>query len=188
MGKLNAKIQKELLAIALNKHFGVDNVICKQNGNTEVDFEWGNIKKETKDIYNNIYQALCDYRGNNEFSKPGKIKCDFVVGIETNKIIIEYDEEQHFTKAREITFSYYPEGIKIYFNKNTWITLCNKLNRHDNNPIYRDEQRAFRDAIRDIESYKNGYVLFRVYNGQYDFSNETDVNKFFNDLHNVISK
>ncbi len=188
MAKLNAKVQKELLAKELNKFFGEENVICKQNGNTEVDFEWGNIKEDTKVKYSEIYDALCDYRGHTEFAKPGKIKCDYVIGIDTNKIIIEYDEDQHFTKARELTFNHYPKDVKIRFDKDVWIERCRNLNRHDNDPVYRDEQRAFRDAIRDIEAFKNGYVLFRVYNGQYDFSNEEDITKFFWNLKTAICK
>ncbi len=186
MAKLNAKKQKELLAGALNQCYGKENVICKQNGNTEVDFDWGNIKEDTKVKYNDIYNALCDYRGHTEFAKPGKIKCDFVIGINTNKIIIEYDEDQHFTKAREITFIHYPSSAKTRYNKNEWINRCYVLDRHDNDPVYRDEQRAFRDAVRDIEADANGYKLFRIYNGQYDFSNPLDVSCFFEDLETAI--
>lgn len=185
MPRLNAKEQKELLAKLLNK-FYPNKVNCKQNGNTEIDFEWGNIKSDTKEKYSEIYNALRDYRGYTEFAKPGKIKCDYV--IECIKTIIEYDEDQHFTKAREITFNHYPQDVETTFDKEVWIERCVRLNRHDNDPLYRDEQRAFRDAIRDIEAYKNGYKLFRVYNGEYDFSKEEDVDKFILDFKTAISK
>jgi hypothetical protein len=183
--KVNAKEQKELLAKILNDIYTKDKVICKQNGNREVDFEWGNIKESTKIEYRDIYNALCNYRGYTEFAKPGKIKCDYVI---SDKIIIEYDEEQHFTKARSITFEYYPKDFKFLFDQNKWKELCDQLNRHDNDPVYRDEQRAFRDAIRDIEAEKNNYKLFRIYNGQYDFNDEKDISDFWYDLKVAISK
>jgi hypothetical protein len=185
--RVNAKEQKELLAKVLNECYGKENVICKQNGNKEVDFEWGNIKESTKTEYSEIYNALCDYRGYTEFAKPGKIKCDYFISS-GDKIIIEYDEEQHFTKARSITFEHYPNNFKIRFDKDKWKELCEQLDRHDNVPAYRDEQRAFRDAIRDIEADKNKYKLFRIYNGQYDFNDEKDLAAFWYDLKVAICK
>lgn len=186
--KVNAKKQKVLLAEVLNNIYSKENVICKQNENKEVDFEWGNIKESTKIDHSEIYNSLCEYRGYTDFAKPGKIKCDFFINGSDQKIIIEYDEEQHFSKARSITFDHYPLNVKIRFDKNKWKELSDQLNRHDNDPVYRDEQRAFRDAIRDIEADKNGYILFRIYNGQYDFSAEEDVSKFMFDLKTAISK
>lgn len=36
------------------------------------------------------------------------------------------------------------------FNSSKWKDLCNKLNKKDNDPVYRDEQRAWYDTLRDF--------------------------------------
>ena len=100
---------------------------------------------------------LKDYRGYTPFNRNGKIKFDFV--IDDCKLIIEYDERQHFSIPRKISLENYPSDIKLFYNKDEWINRCEEIHAQDNDPIYRDEQRAYRDSIRDIEAYKNGYKL-----------------------------
>ncbi len=39
---------------------------------------------------------------------------------------------------------------------------CDEINAIDNNPEYRDEQRAFYDSVRDIEAFRNGWMLIRI--------------------------
>ena len=70
--------------------------------------------------------------------------------IPSGGLIIEFDESQHFTKPREITFNHYPNNIEIGFSKEKWTSLCQKLNKKDNDPPYRDEQRAWYDVVRDF--------------------------------------
>jgi hypothetical protein len=36
------------------------------------------------------------------------------------------------------------------FSRERWLQLCAELNRHDNSPPYRDEQRAWFDTLRDF--------------------------------------
>lgn len=96
-----------------------------------------------------IYYELIAYRNNHSFIKTNKMpKVDFfIVG---NNQIVEFDESQHFTEARKISLKNYPEDLPLGFDKEKWISLCNKYNSKDHSPIYRDEQRAWYDTLRDF--------------------------------------
>ncbi len=119
-----------------------------------------------------IVRAISEYRNRIAYLRKRKWrpKCDFV--IEAEKIIIEYDESQHFTEARRIALSEYPKDARLCFSKQLWEEHCAKLNRHDNSPIYRDEQRAYYDTIRDLEAARHGYKLFRIMEGEFDWESE----------------
>lgn len=163
--------QKLLLAEFLKKQFGEGDFI------TEKDFPWGNITEDTKEKFKNIFDKLKAVRGYTEFAEPGKIKFDFV--IESKKVIIEYDEKQHFSAQRKLTLESYPENVNLFFDKQKWIAKCEAVNAKDNDPPYRDEQRAFRDTVRDITTQENGYRLIRVMYGEdnYDFAKPEDLQK-----------
>ena len=118
--------------------------------------------------YDKIVSNLSKFRGHKKFKdKIRKPECDFV--IENKRIIIEYDERQHFSKARAICLSNYPKDIITFFDKATWLKQCNSINAKDNDPIDRDETRAFYDSVRDIEAYRNGWYLIRFYHGEIDW-------------------
>ncbi len=96
-----------------------------------------------------IYEALQNYRGFKEFIKAKALpNCDFFVP--NPGIIVEFDESQHFTIPRKITLENYPDGIKLGFDKGKWIKLCEKIKARDDTPLYRDEQRAWYDTLRDF--------------------------------------
>lgn len=144
------------------KHFG--------HIETEKKLEWlktpnhNNLPKEYKAIAN----ALSKYRNQNGFKKSNyHLQCDIV--LDEQKLIIEYDENQHFTKARKITLENYPSSIYLSYPKQSWITACEKINAKDNSPIDRDEKRAFYDTVRDIEAFNNGYTLIRIKHGDIDW-------------------
>jgi hypothetical protein len=65
-------------------------------------------------------------------------------------IAIEFDERQHFTPLRAEALKAYPPEIVLGFDKEKWILLSEEIRAGDNSPIYRDEQRAFYDSVRDI--------------------------------------
>jgi hypothetical protein len=65
-------------------------------------------------------------------------------------VAIEFDERQHFTPLRAAALKAYPSKINLGFEKERWIQLSEQIRAGDNSPIYRDEQRAFYDSIRDI--------------------------------------
>ncbi len=96
-----------------------------------------------------IFEALQNYRGFMNFVKVKTLpRCDFFVP--DPGFIVEFDESQHFTKPRRITLENYPDDIKLGFDKERWIKLCDEIDAKDNDPPYRDEQRAWYDTLRDF--------------------------------------
>lgn len=95
-----------------------------------------------------IYEALQNYRGFKDFVKARTLpSCDFY--IPDPGFIIEFDESQHFTTPRKIALEHYPE-FELGFDRERWLTLCERINAKDNDPPYRDEQRAWYDTLRDF--------------------------------------
>lgn len=160
--KLNVVSQKNAIQRLLQKHFG--------HIETEKKFDWLKTpnKEKLPNEYSQIVKALSEYRKQNGFQKSNyQLLCDIV--LEDHKLIIEYDENQHFSKARQITLENYPSTIKLHFSKETWINACKKINAKDNSPIDRDEKRAFYDTVRDIEAFRHGYKLVRIKHGDIDW-------------------
>ena len=171
--KLNVVSQKNGLQKLLQKHFG--------HIETEKKFDWlktpdhNNLPEE----YSEIVKALIKYRNQNGFQKSNyQLSCDIV--LDDQKLIFEYDENQHFTRARKITLQNYPVNIKTDFSKEKWIDACDIINAKDNNPIDRDEKRAYYDSVRDIESFKHGYTLIRIKHGDTDWEADGAEQHLFN--------
>jgi hypothetical protein len=102
-----------------------------------------------------IYQSLQNHRGFSDFVHTRKLPpVDYF--IPSTGMIIEFDESQHFTACRKLTLSMYGEHIHPAFNVNRWITLCERISAADNDPIYRDEQRAWYDTLRDFAPHIKG--------------------------------
>jgi hypothetical protein len=98
---------------------------------------------------NRIFSKLQQFRGFTHFVKAKKLpKVDFFV--HNPGFVFEFDESQHFTEPRRIALSQYPDHIALGFSKDKWISLCEKLQKKDNDPPYRDEQRAWYDTMRDF--------------------------------------
>lgn len=92
----------------------------------------------------------------------GKLSFDFFVPGKC--LVIEFDERQHFTLPRAASLRAYPDRTTLGFDKGKWIQLCEEINAGDNSPEYRDEQRAFYDAIRDIMAPRIGLKpVIRIY-------------------------
>ena len=54
------------------------------------------------------------------------------------------------------------------FSRGRWISLCEKHNARDNDPPYRDEQRAWYDTLRDIiPSLEGLQPTVRIYASDY---------------------
>ena len=157
--------QKNTLQRLLQKHYG--------HIETEKRFDWlrtpdqSNLPSE----YVEIVSALSNYRHYEGFKKSNyPLSCDIV--IEKQKLIIEYDERQHFSKARKITLEHYPDAIQLHYSKESWLEACKRINAIDNDPIDRDERRAFYDTVRDIEADRNGYTLLRIKHGDYNWEEQ----------------
>lgn len=152
--------QKNALQLLLNKMFNGD-IVCEKT------FPWLKTPDLIQGEYENLYKALSDYRGDKAFAKRNvQLRCDFV--CESEKLIIEYDERQHFSEARKVSLLSYPD-IPVYFDRALWIRACNTIQAKDEQPVNRDEVRAYYDSIRDIEASKHGYKLVRIMHGQIDF-------------------
>lgn len=101
------------------------------------------------DELNEIYSALQTCRGHDNFVKTRNLPhCDYYVP--NPGFILEFDESQHFTFCRKISLTKYPSNLQLGFEAKKWIRLCQELNKKDNDPPYRDEQRAWYDTLRDF--------------------------------------
>lgn len=96
-----------------------------------------------------VYQSLQKHRGHFDFVKAKRLpRVDFYIPNE--KIIVEFDESQHFTEPRGTALDLYPKTKRYGFPVDRWRNLCRELNKRDNDPPYRDEQRAWYDTLRDF--------------------------------------
>jgi len=96
-----------------------------------------------------IYHELQNQRGYANFVKAKMLySVDFF--IPNPGFIVEFDESQHFSEPRGIALSNYPAKLQLGFDKSKWENLCHTLKKNDNDPPYRDEQRAWYDTLRDF--------------------------------------
>lgn len=155
--------QKQALYDLLKKRFGV--VEC------EAEFPWLIVPRlyELTEPLASIFHALEGLRGcSNFFRAKDPLQCDFCAPKE--QLIVEYDERQHFTLQRAKVLELYPPDISLGFDRKEWITACLSIKAVDSNPPYRDEQRAYYDALRDILAVQNGYRLVRFRGGAFDWT------------------
>jgi len=97
----------------------------------------------------NIYTLLQNSRGFNEFVRSRQLPpVDFFV-VHPG-FIVEFDETQHFTEQRMLALLNYPLDLLLGFDRKEWIERCRKLHQRDNDPPFRDEQRAWYDTLRDF--------------------------------------
>ena len=74
--------------------------------------------------------------------------CDY--WVPNPGFILEFDESQHFTSLRRLVLSAYQDMVPLGFSARRWMELCEHHDAHDNHPLYRDEQRAWYDTLRDL--------------------------------------
>lgn len=97
-----------------------------------------------------ILLKLQKLRGHKDFLRtPTLPRCDFFVP--NPGFILEFDESQHFTLPRKISLQNYPQNLQLGFSLTKWIGLCEEINSKDNDPPFRDEQRAWYDTLRDFQ-------------------------------------
>ena len=143
--------------------------------------------KAELEVLNNIYTSLGEYRNYKDFVKANKLaNVDFF--IPDPGFIVEFDESQHFTNLRKIALENYPKELELGFDKQKWIDLCERINAKDNDPIYRDEQRAWYDTIRDFAPLlKDLSPTIRLFASDYKWcnlnpKNPNDIDKFMDFL------
>ena len=74
--------------------------------------------------------------------------CDF--WVPNPGFVVEFDESQHFTRPRRLALSAYSSQQPLGFCAKRWMRLCEHHDAKDNDPPYRDEQRAWYDTLRDL--------------------------------------
>ncbi|EQD30508.1 hypothetical protein B1B_18366, partial [mine drainage metagenome] len=155
--------QRAALITAIRRNFPDTKVECS-------DLSWLRVP-ETGRIdgpLGRIFAALTNHRGHAGFATAGRrLVCDIV--IPSKRLIIEYDERQHFTAPRAVALRLYPKDTAICFDRAGWIAHCDAIAATDNDPPYRDEQRAFYDSVRDILASANGYRVARLKHGALDW-------------------
>ncbi len=119
---------------------------------------------KNKELYTQlkkIYKSIVKIHGYNDFIKLKNLqRCDLY--IPSKKVVIETDELQHFTYPRFISLKNYPENIKLGYDIEWYKNTCDKIRSIDNDPKYRDEQRAWYDTIRDFLPYLTDEVKLTI--------------------------
>jgi hypothetical protein len=116
-----------------------------------------------------IRGALGAWRGHRDFIKSAQVPpCDFC--ISDPPFILEFDESQHFSPARLITLELYRETMPLGFSLSRWRSLCREIDAQDNEPIDRDERRAWYDVLRDFVPIVFGFKpTVRLYAGDHQW-------------------
>ena len=115
-------------------------------------------------VLKDIHTKLSRLRGHSDFVTPRHhLKYDFY--IPSLDMVIEYDERQHFTVQRATALKRYPSETRLEFDRREWIASCERIKAIDNFPVYRDEQRAFYDSMRDLLAAENGIRVVRLLTG-----------------------
>jgi hypothetical protein len=114
-------------------------------------------------VLKRIYEALAEYRGHREFIKSAVVPpCDYYVA--DPPFILEFDESQHFSRARLIAFNNYPKDLPLGFPLAHWQELCRVIEAKDDEPVDRDERRAWYDTLRDLVPLTHGFnPTVRIY-------------------------
>ena len=112
-----------------------------------------------------IHDALQRHRGFEAFVRAPRLHgADYY--LLGRRIAVEFDESQHFTAPRRLSLMLYPPGLALGFDRHRWMELCARIDRRDDTPPYRDEQRAWLDALRDFSAALLGNrPTVRVYAG-----------------------
>lgn len=144
-------------------------------------------------LYSSIFNVLYEsaFKRNEHFIQYEHVGAiDFYV--ESEKLIIEYDEGQHFSPQRQMTLENYPKDIQLGFDKNEWIAYCKMIKdtygkkyKIFNRRPCRVEQRAYYDSVKDIEAAKHGYKLIRIkHDDDFDWvnSSQDEIDKEFKRL------
>ena len=99
----------------------------------------------------NVAAALKMYRG---FGISDYVRSDLLAPcdfwVPDPGFIVEFDESQHFTSPRKRALCAYAGEHPLGFSAERWTALCENHNAKDNDPPFRDEQRAWYDTLRDL--------------------------------------
>ena len=102
-------------------------------------------------VLRDVDGSLESYRGYgiDTFVRRGVLAgCDY--WVPDPGFIVEFDESQHFTSPRRLALSVYADAHPLGFSARRWLDLCERHDARDNDPPFRDEQRAWYDTLRDL--------------------------------------
>ncbi|HVC96892.1 MAG TPA: hypothetical protein VND64_24650 [Pirellulales bacterium] len=140
-----------------------------------------------------IFGVLQRHRGFRVFVRAAVLpKSDFYVP--KARRLFEFDESQHFTEPRKLSLDNYPKGMAIGFCKADWMGLCSEIHARDNDPPYRDEQRAWYDTLRDFLPETQGLEpTVRIHSKamrwcELDPKNPADVDRFKRHIETSIER
>ena len=103
-----------------------------------------------------IRDALGDLRGHRAFIKSTQMPpCDYFIA--DPPFIVEFDENQHFSRPRLVALANFPEQIAVGFSIARWQDLCREIDAMDDTPVDRDERRAWYDTLRDLLPLVHGF-------------------------------
>ena len=102
-------------------------------------------------VLRNVTGVLEGYRG---FGIGTFVRSDVLAGcdywVPDPGFVVEFDESQHFTNPRRLALFVYADAHPLGFAARRWLELCEHHDARDNDPSYRDEQRAWYDTLRDL--------------------------------------
>ena len=141
-------------------------------------------------VLRNVAGVLERYRGHGVgmFVRTRMLAgCDY--WVPDPGFIVEFDESQHFTSPRKLALAVYPDEHLLGFAARRWLALCEQHDARDNDPPFRDEQRAWYDTLRDLVPAVAGlqptvrlYACDRVW-CSLDPDNKEDRNRFSDLIH-----
>ncbi len=102
-------------------------------------------------VLRDVARTLEGYRGygvGTFVRKQTLASCDY--WVPAPGFIVEFDESQHFTRLRKLALAVYADGHNLGFAARRWLELCEQHDARDNDPPFRDEQRAWYDTLRDL--------------------------------------
>ena len=111
------------------------------------------------DTLREVAAVLESYRGfgiADFIRKKTLAPCDF--WVPDPGFVVEFDESQHFTRPRKLALEVYADEPLIGFSAKRWMDLCEQRNAKDNDPPFRDEQRAWYDTLRDLVPTTKGLL------------------------------
>ena len=110
-------------------------------------------------VLNRVVDALRGHRGYRveDYVRARTLAaCDF--WIPDPGFVVEFDESQHFTAPRKLALTAIGDAFHLGFRRARWIELCTHHDAKDNDPPYRDEQRAWYDTLRDLAPTLHGHL------------------------------
>jgi hypothetical protein len=147
--------------------------VLKQKAETDIKFEWFVNKHLQKDFCNQfqvieeIFNKLNGNKIKNENKQISKLQTDAYFGGDYN-FLFEFDEFQHFSSYRKLTFDLYPKDLRMNFDLQQWKKMCElhsvKADKYRYTKQTKDfdfnggrtAQRAYLDCFRDLLPQNHG--------------------------------